>query len=64
MELKECYIGQIICASSKREKIGYIVDLTVNSTREVILVVKWADNEWGMENPEPIHPSNVSPLKY
>lgn len=64
MELKECYIGQIICASSKREKIGHIVDLTVNSTKEVILVVKWADSESVVENPRPIHPSNVSPLKY
>ena len=63
MELKDCYIGQIVFSIEEPSKIGHIVDLDVNSMKGVILVVKWADNALCANNPHAIHPANVMPLK-
>lgn len=63
MQLKDCHIGQIIKHSNGQKRIGHIVDLEVNSLKEVILVVKWADSDLCANNPYSIHPANVQPLQ-
>lgn len=63
MKLEDCFIGQIVRCVDRPRKIGYIIDLDVNSLRDVILVVKWADDSLCANNPYGIHPSNVQPLK-
>lgn len=58
MKLADCSIGRIVVnnrgAVENRRNIGYIKELCLNSSGDVILLIKYAN---GIE--APTHPSNL-----
>jgi hypothetical protein len=63
MQLKDCFIGMIV-KERETDEIGHIVDLTLNGTDAVILVVKWISKKNLSDNSHyvSIHPANVEKL--